>query len=151
MSTPDILLFGDQTETNFKVQELFNYAQRSTRLQSFIENALKSVHQAFADADIPDHQKYAFDSFLSLEERILAEKVPDVVLRTVLLCFAQLGHLILSVFPSPKVTSSPTNNAQAFGNRCTSTRTVEIAKVHHSGLLRWPDSRRSCCHHGIFG
>lgn len=98
MSNPDILLFGDQTETNFKVQELFNHAKSSTRLQSFIESALKSVHQAFDNADIADRQKYAFDSFLSLEERILAEKVPDVVLRTVLLCFAQLGHLILLVF-----------------------------------------------------
>ncbi|CRG89148.1 hypothetical protein PISL3812_06184 [Talaromyces islandicus] len=95
MSVPDILLFGDQTETDFKVEELFNYAQESTRLQSFIEGALKSVHQAFSEADLPNRQKYAFDSFLSLEERILAEKVPDVVLRTVLLCFAQLGHLIL--------------------------------------------------------
>lgn len=97
MSTPDILMFGDQTETDFKVQELFDYAQDSKRLQSFIEGALKSAQQAFDNADIPDRQKYAFDSFLGLEERILTEKVPDVVLRTVLVCFAQLGHLILSV------------------------------------------------------
>ncbi|KAI1940877.1 hypothetical protein LOZ12_005508 [Ophidiomyces ophidiicola] len=96
MATPCyILLFGDQTETKFSVKELFEYSERSERVRLFIERAQNAARHAFDTASTPDRGKYGFHSYLELEERILAETVPDVVVRTLLLCFAQVGHLIM--------------------------------------------------------
>ncbi|EFW18193.1 conserved hypothetical protein [Coccidioides posadasii str. Silveira] len=103
MSTPYILLFGDQTETNFNVRALFEYSKQSDRLRSYIQRSQESARRAFENAAVPDVKKYAFDSYLGLEERILAEKVPDVVLRTLLLCFTQLGHLIMRLEKDDRV------------------------------------------------
>ncbi|KMU88387.1 hypothetical protein CIHG_06185 [Coccidioides immitis H538.4] len=103
MSTPYILLFGDQTETNFNVRVLFEYSKQSDRLRSYIQRSQESARRAFENAAVPDVKKYAFDSYLGLEERVLAEKVPDVVLRTLLLCFTQLGHLIMRLEKDERV------------------------------------------------
>ncbi|KMU75798.1 hypothetical protein CISG_05195 [Coccidioides immitis RMSCC 3703] len=103
MSTPYILLFGDQTETNFNVRVLFEYSKQSDRLRSYIQRSQESARRAFENAAVPDVKKYAFDSYLGLEERVLAQKVPDVVLRTLLLCFTQLGHLIMRLEKDERV------------------------------------------------
>ncbi|WEW55600.1 hypothetical protein PRK78_001031 [Emydomyces testavorans] len=101
MSTSYILLFGDQTETKFNIRELFEHSKHSERLRSYIERAQNSARHVLDSAGAG--QKYDFESYLSLEERILTENVPDVVLRTVLLCFAQLGHLIMRLEKDDKV------------------------------------------------
>lgn len=90
-----ILLFGDQTETDLKIQALYEYANTSERLQCYFSTAYDAANQALDEALSPGARAaYRFRSWLELEKTIQSQSVPDVVLRTTALCFAQLGHFI---------------------------------------------------------
>ncbi|KFG84219.1 putative polyketide synthase [Metarhizium anisopliae] len=93
---PNILLFGDQTETNLSIQALYNHANTSKRLLGYIDAAYEAANQALDQQYVnPDVRAvYHFASWIELEKTIASQEVPDVVLRTTALCFAQLGHFI---------------------------------------------------------
>lgn len=89
-----ILYFGDQTEKSIPFEELIEYSKESDRTRQFLQNALHSIQLVIETLDEPERPKYMFDSFEEASKRLAADTSPDVVLRTIVLCAAQLGYLI---------------------------------------------------------
>lgn len=89
-----ILYFGDQTEKNIPFEELIEYSKESDRTKRFLQNALHSIQLVIETRDELERSKYKFDSFEEASKRLAADTSPDVVLRTIVLCAAQLGYLI---------------------------------------------------------
>ncbi|GAM36474.1 hypothetical protein TCE0_018r05598 [Talaromyces pinophilus] len=98
-----ILYFGDQTEKNIPFEELFEYSKESDRTRQFLQNALHSIQLAIETLDGPERSKYKFDSFEEASKRLAADTSPDVVLRTIVLCAAQLGYLIAVLEKDPEL------------------------------------------------
>lgn len=94
-----IILFGDQTESVLPaIQSLCKRAPSSIYIQHFLrvstDAARRSLEQFCSGSE---KNKFYFDSFLTLAEESTQRQCPDVVVQTLLLCVAQLGHLILYV------------------------------------------------------
>lgn len=89
-----ILYFGDQTEKNIPFEELFEYSRKSERTSKFLQNAFQSIQLVIGTLREPERSKYKFESFEEISKQLAAESSPDVVLRTIILCAAQLGYLI---------------------------------------------------------
>lgn len=99
-----IVLFGDQTESVLPaIQNLYKRAPSSVYIQHFlrvsIDAARQSLEQVCSDSQKP---KFYFDSFLTLAEGSVQRQCPDVVVQTLLLCVAQLGHMVLYVCTNPE-------------------------------------------------
>ena len=92
-----ILYFGDQTEKNIPFEELFEYSRKSERTSKFLQNAFQSIQLVIETLREPERSKYKFESFEEISKQLAAESSPDVVLRTIILCAAQLGYLIAYV------------------------------------------------------
>lgn len=96
-----IVLFGDQTESVLPaIQTLYKRAPSSIYIQHFLrvsaDAARRSLEQLCGGSQ---KTKFYFDSFLTLAEASSQKQCPDVVVQTLLLCVAQLGHLVLYVHP----------------------------------------------------
>lgn len=104
-----VLLFGDQTVDVYPaIQDLVRQSRHSLTLQTFLQNARDVLQCETAKLHTHDRARFqAFDSILSLAEAHLNGRL-DVVISTVLLCVAQLGTLMLSVFHDPRRHSSLT-------------------------------------------
>jgi hypothetical protein len=89
-----ILYFGDQTEKNIPLEELLEYSKESDRTRQFLQNTFHSIQRVIETLSEPEKSNYKFDSFEEASKRLAADSTPDVVLRTIVLCAAQLGYLI---------------------------------------------------------
>ncbi|KPM39361.1 hypothetical protein AK830_g7192 [Neonectria ditissima] len=95
MSNCRILFFGDQTETDFGIEELLNHAGDSKHLKTYLDEALRVSREIVNGIDEEDPRKLRFDTLSALVGRVEHEESPPIVLRALTLCFAQLGHLII--------------------------------------------------------
>ncbi|KAE8553489.1 hypothetical protein EYB25_004871 [Talaromyces marneffei] len=98
-----ILYFGDQTEKNIPFEELFEYSRESDRTKQFLQNAFHSIQLVIETLTEPERSKYKFDSFEEASKRLAVDSSPDVVLRTIVLCAAQLGYLIAILEKDPEL------------------------------------------------
>lgn len=92
-----IVLFGDQLETGLPaIQELYRRAPSSIYLQHFLRAASDAAREALeklsSTFDVP---RLYFDSFLTLAEDPSKKQGPGTTIQSLLLCVAQLGHLVL--------------------------------------------------------
>lgn len=94
-----IILFGDQTESVLPaIQTLYKRAPSSIYIQHFLRVSTDAARQSLEDlCNGSEKTKFYFDSFLTLAQDSAQRQCPDVVVQTLLLCVAQLGHLILYV------------------------------------------------------
>lgn len=102
-----IVLFGDQLENSLPaIQELYRRAPSSIFLQHFLRVASDAARASLArlsssgssissstSGEGPD--RTPFDSFLTLAEDCTQREGPGSLVQTLLLCVAQLGHLVL--------------------------------------------------------
>lgn len=95
--TSYILYFGDQTERNIPLGELFEFSKTSIRTRKFLQDAFQALELVKDTLDKDDRAKYNFKSFEEAEQRLATDSSPDVVLRTIILCVAQIGYLIAYV------------------------------------------------------
>jgi hypothetical protein len=89
-----ILLFGDHTERDIRLEELYEYSKQSKNMRNFLQDSFQSIQLVFLDLSEPERTKYEFSSFQGIAKSLATSPSPDVALRTVLLCVAQLGYLI---------------------------------------------------------
>lgn len=94
MPEVQLLVFGDQTETAIPMDELIQYSHKSKYISQYLENSFAAVQHVLDSLSDAEKERLKFDSFQSLSERVKLEKTPDIVLRTLVLCVAQLGSLI---------------------------------------------------------
>jgi hypothetical protein len=94
---PDVhlLVFGDQTETAIPTDELFQYSNKSKYISQYLQDSFTAVQRTLDTLNYAERSRFNFDSFQSLAEKVKQDKTPDIVLRTLILCVAQLGSLIL--------------------------------------------------------
>lgn len=94
-----IILFGDQTESVLPaIQTLYKRAPSSIYIQHFLRVSTDAARQSLEHlCNGSEKARFYFDSFLTLAEESAQRQCPDVVVQTLLLCVAQLGHLILYV------------------------------------------------------
>lgn len=94
-----IILFGDQTESVLPaIQTLYKRASSSTYIQHFLRVSADAARQSLEHfCNGSEKTRFYFDSFLTLAEESAQRECPDVVVQTLLLCVAQLGHLVLYV------------------------------------------------------
>lgn len=97
-----LFLFGDQTvETYHSIKELARHSRRSPSLASFFRKSNDAVNDVISSLHTSQRARFfSFGSILGLAEAYLDSGVNDVILSTVLLCFAQLGFLIMYEFPA---------------------------------------------------
>lgn len=97
--TQRIVLFGDQTESVLPaIQTLYKRAPSSIYIQHFLRVSIDAARQSLEElCNGSEKIRFQFDSFLTLAEQSSQRQCPDVVVQTLLLCVAQLGHLILYV------------------------------------------------------
>lgn len=116
-----IILFGDQTESVLPaIQTLYKRAPSSIYIQHFLRVSIDAARQSLEQlCSGSEKNKFYFDSFLTLAEGSTQRQCPDVVVQTLLLCVAQLGHLVLYVHLSFGQHDSPTNRMET-GNSKTS-------------------------------
>lgn len=97
-----LLLFGDQTvETYHSIKELARHSRRSSSLARFFRESNDAVNDVISGLHTSQRARFfSFGSILGLAEGYLDSGLNDVVLSTVLLCFAQLGFLIMYEFPA---------------------------------------------------
>lgn len=89
-----ILLFGDHTERNIRLEELYEYSKQSKNMKTFLQDSFQSIQLVLLDLSESEKKKFEFSSFQSIAMSLATSPSPDVALRTVLLCVAQLGYLI---------------------------------------------------------
>ncbi|KAF5019122.1 hypothetical protein F66182_8891 [Fusarium sp. NRRL 66182] len=94
MTNPRVLFFGDLTETDFGVEELVGYAEKSARLRAYFDNALIAAHKTLNELNVQDPDIVSPDSLVKMTSRTQQDESSSVVLRAFSLCFAQIGHLI---------------------------------------------------------
>lgn len=94
-----IILFGDQTESVLPaIQTLYKRAPSSIYTQHFLRVSADAARQSLEHlCNGSEKTRFYFDSFLTLAEESAQRQCPDVVVQTLLLCVAQLGHLVLYV------------------------------------------------------
>lgn len=94
-----IILFGDQTESVLPaIQSLYNRAPSSIYIQHFLRVSIDAARQSLEQlCSGSEKNNFYFDSFLTLAEESTRRQCPDVVVQTLLLCVAQLGHLVMYV------------------------------------------------------
>lgn len=95
-----LFLFGDQTvEPYHSIKELARHSRRSSALASFFRKSSDAVNDVISGLHTSQRARFfSFGSILGLAEAYLDSGLNDIVLSTVLLCFAQLGFLILYEF-----------------------------------------------------
>jgi hypothetical protein len=94
MSEHHLLVFGDQTETAIPMDELYQYSHKSKYISQYLQNSFDAVQSVLGSLSDSEKERFKFESFQSLAERVRLDKSPDIVLRTLVLCVAQLGSLI---------------------------------------------------------
>ncbi|PTB41198.1 uncharacterized protein TrAFT101_006343 [Trichoderma asperellum] len=92
-----LLVFGDQTETAIPMDELYQYAHESKYISQYLQNSFDAVQNVLDSLSDTEKERFKFDSFQSVAERVRLDKTPDIVLRTLVLCVAQLGSLIFTL------------------------------------------------------
>lgn len=94
-----IVLFGDQTENVLPaIKTLYKRAPSSIYIQHFLRVSIGAARRSLEQQCTgSERSKFYFDSFLTLAEESTQRQCPDVVVQTLLLCVAQLGHLVLYV------------------------------------------------------
>jgi hypothetical protein len=95
MSEAHLLVFGDQTETAIPMDELLQHSHKSKYISQYLQDSFIAVQNTLDSLSDAEKERFKFDSFQSLAEKVRLEKTPDIVLRTLMLCVAQLGSLIL--------------------------------------------------------
>lgn len=95
-----LFLFGDQTvETYHSIKELARHSRRSPVLATFFRKGNDAVNDVISGLHTSQRARFfSFGSILGLAEAYFDSGLNDVVLSTVLLCFSQLGFLILYEF-----------------------------------------------------
>lgn len=95
-----LFLFGDQTvETYHSIKELARHSRRSPVLATFFRKSNDAVNDVISGLHTSQRARFlSFGSMLGLAEAYFDCGRNDVVLSTVLLCFSQLGFLILYEF-----------------------------------------------------
>ncbi|KAF4463823.1 polyketide synthase [Fusarium albosuccineum] len=101
MISPRILFFGDLTETDFGVEELVGYAEKSERLAAYFDDALVVSQKTLSSLSLNDLSTFPLDSLAKLASRVQQDESSSVVLRALALCFAQIGHLIAELEKNP--------------------------------------------------
>lgn len=101
MASKRLFLFGDQTvESYHSIKDLALYSRHSLSLKTLFRESRAALRSTIAQLHTSERGRFfSFDSILGLAEAYVESGVNDVVLSTVLLCFAQLGFLVLSVTP----------------------------------------------------
>ncbi|EHK39377.1 uncharacterized protein TrAtP1_007158 [Trichoderma atroviride] len=97
MSEVHLLVFGDQTETAIPMDELLQYSDKSKYISQYLQDSFIAVQNTLDSLSDAEKERLKFDSFQSLAEKVRQEKTPDIVLRTLILCVAQLGSLIVAL------------------------------------------------------
>lgn len=94
-----VFLFGDQTaETYHSIKELARHSRRSSSLSTFFRKSSDAVNDVISTLHTSERGRFfSFGSLPGLAEAYVDSGVNDVVISTVLLCFAQLGFLIMYV------------------------------------------------------
>lgn len=94
-----VFLFGDQTvETYHSIKELARHSRRSSSLSSFFRKSYDAVYDVISKLHTSERGRFfSFGSILGLAEAYVDSGVNDVAISTVLLCFVQLGFLIMYV------------------------------------------------------
>lgn len=92
-----VFLFGDQTvETYHSIKELARHSRRSSSLSSFFRKSYDAVNDVISKLHTSERGRFfSFGSIMGLAEAYVDSGVNDVVISTILLCFAQLGFLIM--------------------------------------------------------
>lgn len=113
-----IILFGDQTESVLPaIQSLYKRAPSSIYIQHFLRVSIDAARQGLEQlCSGSEKNKFYFDSFLTLAEESTQRQCPDVVVQTLLLCVAQLGHLVLYVHRTLNTMDSSSTNGMETGN-----------------------------------
>ena len=95
-----VILFGDQTESVLPaIQTLYKRAPSSIYIQHFLRVSIDAARHSLEElCSGSEKSRFYFDSFLTLAEQSSQRQCPDVVVQTLLLCVAQLGHLVLYVY-----------------------------------------------------
>lgn len=94
-----VYLFGDQTvETYHSIKELARHSRRSLSLSILFRNSFDAVNDVISTLHTSERGRFfSFGSILGLAEAYADSGVNDVAISTVLLCFAQLGFLVMYV------------------------------------------------------
>ncbi|KAH7374244.1 PKS16 protein [Cadophora sp. MPI-SDFR-AT-0126] len=128
-----VLLFGDQTEDPLPtIRDLYCQSHRSVFLSHFLKTAEDAVHQLACDLPSAQQRRLRFSSFCLLAETMLEDTHPDVVLRTLLLCVAQLGALILNLERDPTLLDHALSSRTIVLGYCSGLLPAAAAATAHS-------------------
>lgn len=97
MSTPRLLLFGDQTvEKLDAIRKLVDSSKNSPTLRRFLREATDVVQYEVSKLSPSERASfYSFDDLLALAEHNAAEETPNEVCATTLICIVRIGELLL--------------------------------------------------------
>ncbi|KAG4435352.1 hypothetical protein IFR05_009175 [Cadophora sp. M221] len=128
-----VLVFGDQTEDPMPtIRDLYSQSHRSAFLSHFLKTAKDAVHQLACNLPTAQKRRLRFSSFYLLAETMLDDTHPDVILRTLLLCVAQLGALILNLERDPTLLDHASSSRTVVLGYCSGLLPAAAAATTHS-------------------
>lgn len=97
MSTPRLLLFGDQTVDKLEtIRKLVHESKSSPALKRFLRESMDVVQIEAGKLCSSEQDAFSgFDDLLAMAEANAREPFPSEIVATPLMCIARLGELLL--------------------------------------------------------